>query len=104
MTDVDPNLVAIKQREQNAKDAIRRGEREVDVGSFGAGQLGLTFAMCDAYGRIWRDAGGGKIVLVYAPRPPMMAAGDLSADGADLRPGAVSWLPAGSKGGTPGAG
>lgn len=68
MSEVDANLAAIKAKEQIARDAIRRGEREVEVGSFGASQLGLSFAMCDEFGRIWRDAGGGKIVLVYSPR------------------------------------
>lgn len=69
MPETDPNLAAIKQREQSVKDAIRRGEREVETGSFGASQLGLSFAVCDEWGRIWR-ADGTKLVLVYSPTDP----------------------------------
>lgn len=71
MPEVDPNLTAIKMREQSVRDAIRRGEREVVVGSFGASQLGLSFAMCDQFGRVWRENGAGGITLVYSPTDPV---------------------------------
>ncbi len=71
MPEVDPNLAAIKMREQSVRDAIRRGEREVDTSSFGSwDQLGLSPAFCDEFGRVWHWK-GQKLKLVYSPADPV---------------------------------
>lgn len=62
----DPILAEIKRREQNVKDAIRRGEPIVDTFSFGADQLRLRPVVADEWGRLWR-VDGTRIVLVFSP-------------------------------------
>lgn len=69
---VDPNLIAIKQREQTVKDAIRRGEPMIDLQALGGiqftdQQLGLRGLVGDEWGRIWR-ADRGRLVMVFSPK------------------------------------
>lgn len=59
------DLAAIKARLAAAREAIVRGDAVVDCGAFATGQLGLSVAVCDKAGRIWR-ADGTKLVLVYS--------------------------------------
>lgn len=58
-------LAAIKARLGLARAAIARGDEAVDCGSFAIGQLGLSVAVCDKAGRVWR-VDGTKLVLVYS--------------------------------------
>lgn len=51
------DLEAIKERELAVKLAISRGDAEVDIGPFNLMQLGLSVAVVDASGRIWRVQG-----------------------------------------------
>lgn len=59
-------LAAIKAKLALAREAIARGDAVVDCGSFATGQLGLSVAVCDKAGRIWR-VDGTNLVLVYEP-------------------------------------
>lgn len=59
-------LAAIKAKLGQAREAIARGDAMVDCGSFVLGQLGLSMAVCDKAGRIWR-VDGTRLVLVYSP-------------------------------------
>lgn len=61
------DLAAIKAREENVKDAIRRGEPSVDTGPFTAYQLDLHAVMADRWGRMWR-VDGTKLTLISGPR------------------------------------
>lgn len=56
------DLAVIKARESAVKDAIRRGEPEVDCGPFGMSQLGLLPVVADEWGRLW-ICKGQKLVL-----------------------------------------
>lgn len=58
-------LAAIKAKLALAREAIARGDAVVDCGSFATGQLGLSVAVCDRAGRIWR-VDGTKLVLIYS--------------------------------------
>lgn len=57
-------LARIKQREADAKAAIEAGRPEVDVGPFSMQQLGLSLAVVDAWGRIWRHD-GSRLTRIY---------------------------------------
>lgn len=59
-------LATIKRREQNVRDAIRRGEPTVDAGPFAQSQLGLQSVVADQWGRLWR-CDGTDLVMVYSP-------------------------------------
>lgn len=59
-------LAAIKARLQLAREAIARGDAVVECGAFATGQLGLSVAVCDRAGRIWRVE-GPRMVLIYSP-------------------------------------
>lgn len=68
---VDPNLAAIKQREQNVKDAIRRGEPSIDLEAmrgmqFTQQQLGLRDVIADEWGRLWRTD-RTRLTLIFSP-------------------------------------
>jgi len=56
-------LAAIKAREAEARAAIERGEAEIEIGQFAMPQLGLSVAVADRFGRIWR-VDGTKLVMV----------------------------------------
>lgn len=58
------DLAAIKARLAAVREGIARGDAAVDCGSFAVGQLGLSVAVCDKAGRIWR-VDGTRLVLVY---------------------------------------
>jgi len=64
-------LAAIKAREAEARAAIERGESEIEIGQFAMPQLGLSVAVADRFGRIWR-VDGTKLVLVHAAAPHNM--------------------------------
>lgn len=57
------DIAAIKAREAAVRDSIRRGEREVDTGPFGAAQLRLSPVVADEFGKLWR-VDGAKLVLL----------------------------------------
>lgn len=61
------DLAAIKDRERNARDAIRRGEPTVRIGPLGSSQLGLRAIVADEWGRIWR-VDGERLTLLVGPR------------------------------------
>lgn len=63
------DLAAIKARLAAAREAIARGDADVECWSFAVGQLGLSVAVCDKAGRIWR-VDGTRLVLVYSPVDP----------------------------------
>lgn len=59
-------LAQIKMLEGIARDKIKAGEPEVDIGPFNLAQLRLGVAAVDEWGRIWR-INGQQLVLVYKP-------------------------------------
>lgn len=68
---IDPNLAAIKQRVQNVRDAIRRGEPMIDLEAMGGvqftqQQIGLCGVVADEQGRIWRYQ-GDRMILTFSP-------------------------------------
>lgn len=72
MPAIDPNLEAIKQREQNVRDAIRRGEPTIDLEAMGGmqftqQQLRLRGVVADEWGRIWR-CDGRKMTMIFSPK------------------------------------
>lgn len=62
------DLAAVKARESAVKDAIRRGEPEVDCGPFGASQLGLLPVVADEWGRLWVVRGQKMTLAGERPR------------------------------------
>jgi hypothetical protein len=59
-------LAAIKEREAAVKAAISRSDPEVDIGPFNLAQLGLSVAVVDQEGRIWR-VDGTRLRLIWGP-------------------------------------
>lgn len=56
-------MAAIKAREATARAAIERGDAVVEIGQFAMPQLGLSVAVADRFGHLWRVE-GAKLVLI----------------------------------------
>lgn len=84
------DLAAVKAREAAAREAIARGDYQVEIGPFVARQLGLFPIYGDRQGCLWRQE-GGTLILV-GPKPLMVPANSAFFD-ASREPGAVTWLP-----------
>lgn len=72
MTDIDPNLVAIKEREKKIQEAISSGEPLIDLDLMGGmqftiQQMQLRSLYGDDKGRIWR-LHNGRLHLTFDPR------------------------------------
>lgn len=57
------DLAAIKEREAAVRRQIAEGAKEVDMGPFTLPQLGLSVAVVDRWGHLWRVE-GQKLVKV----------------------------------------
>jgi hypothetical protein len=66
-TDDESPMAKIKAREAAARAAIERGDASVEIGQFRLEQLGLSFAVADSSGRLWR-MDGDRLVLIGSKR------------------------------------